>query len=56
MFELILLVGVGLALVQLLGGTAKKAPGLLYLLALPIAIITLPIKLALDMMGGGRKR
>ena len=37
-------------------GISKGKPGLLYLLVLPIAIITLPIKLAIDMLGGGRRR
>ena len=30
--------------------------GLLYLLVLPIAILTLPLKLAFDMMGPKRRR
>lgn len=52
----IFVIGVGLYLLVSLVDTANKKPGLLYLLALPIAIITLPLKLAFDMLGGGRGR
>ena len=33
----------------------SKAPGLLYLLAIPLAIITFPIRLALDVLGWRRR-
>jgi hypothetical protein len=38
------------------GGRRRQGMGCLYLLAIPISIITLPIKLALDMMRSGRGR
>jgi hypothetical protein len=52
----IFVIGVGLYLLVSLVDTANKKPGILYLLVLPLAIITLPLKLALDMMSGGRRR
>lgn len=55
MFELLGIIFVILCGMVILGDTADKKPGLLYLLAIPLAIITLPFKLASDMMGGGRR-
>lgn len=54
-FILFVLVGVALFVLGLLAEIGKKNPGLLYLLAIPLAIITLPFKLALDMMGSSRR-
>ena len=56
MFFVIAVIFIALAVMVLLFDTADKAPGLLYLLVIPFAILTLPIKLALDMMGSGRGR
>ncbi len=54
MFILFLFIGVALGIFSLLFDTADKNPGLLYLLAIPLAIILLPFKLAAGMMGGKR--
>jgi hypothetical protein len=51
----IFLIGVGLYLVVSLFDTANKKPGCLYLLVFPLAIITLPFRLAAGMMGGSRR-
>ena len=54
-FILFVFVSVALFVLCLLAEIGKKNPGLLFLLLIPLAIITLPIKLALDMMGSSRR-
>lgn len=52
MFELLGIVFIVVFVLRLLADTADKKPGLLYLLAIPLAILTLPFKLASDMEHG----
>lgn len=55
MFELIIIICIALYVIGLLADVADKKPGLLYLLALPIAILTLPLKLAGDQLKAERR-
>ena len=55
--EILLLVGVvALFLFTSILEVGTKKPGLLMLLVLPLAILTLPFKLAAEMMGGRKRR
>ena len=55
MLKVIILIVIGVCVLSSLLEFANKHPGLMMLLAIPIAILTVPFKLA-AMMGGGRRR